>query len=272
MAGSEVPRVRVAVRLSPPADDIAEWLADAAAFDAAGADALWVDLRGAPDLDPVVLTAGLATVTFRCLLVAGLPDGPDRTPERSRSLATLARLSRGRLRLVTGADGTAAGSTGTEIGPADIGPAEIGPADIGPAEFGAADVDPADAGAAEATGAEDPIAQVTGAQENDARDSVARDDIARGHVARDGDARDSGARDRVAQDSVAQDSVVDDAGPRHWAPVPVPADRAAWRATLLGAVERGVAGVLVPADPRLLDLLRNPGDEGDRRDLHLSVG
>jgi hypothetical protein len=30
--------------------------------------------------------------------------------------------------------------------------------------------------------------------------------------------------------------------------------------------------VLVPAGPRLLDLLRNPDDPGDRRDLYLAQG
>jgi alkanesulfonate monooxygenase SsuD/methylene tetrahydromethanopterin reductase-like flavin-dependent oxidoreductase (luciferase family) len=57
-----------------------------------------------------------------------------------------------------------------------------------------------------------------------------------------------------------------------WEPVEVPAGRAAWRAALAGAAERGAAGVVVPADPRLLDLLRNPDDEIDRRDLQLATG
>jgi hypothetical protein len=62
----------------------------------------------------------------------------------------------------------------------------------------------------------------------------------------------------------------DGAGP--WPDVAVTADRAAWRAALAEAAAAGAGGVVVPADDRLLDLLRNPGEEGDRRDLHLAVG
>ena len=57
-----------------------------------------------------------------------------------------------------------------------------------------------------------------------------------------------------------------------WVTVAPPTGRAAWRETLLNATELGCRGVLVPADPRLLDILRNPDDPGDRRDLQLAVG
>lgn len=57
-----------------------------------------------------------------------------------------------------------------------------------------------------------------------------------------------------------------------WEHVPVPPGRAAWRAACADAAERGVAGLVVPADPRMLDILRNPDDPGDRRDLHLAQG
>jgi hypothetical protein len=57
-----------------------------------------------------------------------------------------------------------------------------------------------------------------------------------------------------------------------WEPVPVPEGREAWRAACADAVERGVHGVVVPADPRLLDILRNPEDPGERHDLQLAQG
>jgi len=57
-----------------------------------------------------------------------------------------------------------------------------------------------------------------------------------------------------------------------WLAVPVPADRAAWQATLESADRAGAAGVIVPADPRLIDLLRHPVEEGDRSDLLISTG
>jgi alkanesulfonate monooxygenase SsuD/methylene tetrahydromethanopterin reductase-like flavin-dependent oxidoreductase (luciferase family) len=163
--------IRVGVRLPPPSGDLPGWLTGAGAFDAAGADALWLDLTGPGPADPLVVAGALAAVTDRALLVARVDEAAP-----ARALATLAALSRGRLRIAT---------TGGWRWP--------------------------DGGA-------DP----------------------------------------------------DGAGP--WPDVPVPADRAGWRTALAEAAAAGAGGVVVAADERLLDLLRNPGDEGDRRDLHLAVG
>ena len=85
--------VRVGVLLPRPPEDLGEWLADAAAFDAAGADALWLDPSG-DDLDPLAVVAALSTLTFRALLVTPLPAYAS-----GRTLATVGRLSRGRLAL-----------------------------------------------------------------------------------------------------------------------------------------------------------------------------
>jgi hypothetical protein len=41
---------------------------------------------------------------------------------------------------------------------------------------------------------------------------------------------------------------------------------------LADAVANGAGGLLVPAGPRLLDILRNPNDPDDRRDLQLAQG
>ena len=41
---------------------------------------------------------------------------------------------------------------------------------------------------------------------------------------------------------------------------------------LADAAERGIAGLVVPADPRLLDILRNPDEPGERHDLQLAQG
>jgi hypothetical protein len=57
-----------------------------------------------------------------------------------------------------------------------------------------------------------------------------------------------------------------------WIWTSAPESREAWRRTLGEAAENQADGVLVPAGPRLLDLLRNPGDPGERRDLELTVG
>jgi hypothetical protein len=156
----------VGVLLGPVPDRIAEWLTDAAAFDAAGADALWLDPEPA-ELDVLALAAALAAVTFRTRLVVACAD-----PE-ARTVDTVNRLSHRRLALV-GED----------------------------------------------------------CQRVDALDSA------------------EGC----------------------WLSVPVPEGRAAWQALRVDADERGVRGLVVPADPRLLDLLRNPDDPGDRRDLQLAQG
>jgi len=57
-----------------------------------------------------------------------------------------------------------------------------------------------------------------------------------------------------------------------WIQTPSPEGRVAWRAALADAAERGAQGLLVPAGPRLLDILRNPDDPGERQDLQLAQG
>jgi hypothetical protein len=58
---------------------------------------------------------------------------------------------------------------------------------------------------------------------------------------------------------------------QRWRRVEVPADRDAWAKTLEQAVP-DVDGVIVPMDPRLLDILRHPDDAIDRSDLLLAQG
>ncbi len=150
-------RVNVGVVLDRQPADLGEWLADAAAYDSAGADALWVDLAPESTLDIAALVGALAAVTSRALLVT----------EATPAAGTIDRLSRGRHRLI-----------GDLIG---------------------------------------------------------------------------GVADR-------------------WITISPPQGRDAWRERLADAAGQGVHGLLIPADPRLLDLLRNPGDPGHRGDLQLAVG
>lgn len=147
-------KTRVGIVLTARPGDLGEWLADGGAFDAAGADALWVEVEPGSGLDPVALTAALAAVTARAMLVAALPESV-----AAQALSTIRRLSRGRF------------------------------------------VDPDEAG--------------------------------------------------------------------QWVRVAVPANRAQWSAVL---AEQREEGVLVDADARLLDLLRNPGEPGERFDLELATG
>jgi alkanesulfonate monooxygenase SsuD/methylene tetrahydromethanopterin reductase-like flavin-dependent oxidoreductase (luciferase family) len=163
--------IKVGVVLPRPPDDPGEWLTEAVAFEAAGAGALWLDHGRAPLLDPLVLTAALAAVTYRAQLVAAVPQAVP------AMLATVERLSRGRLALI---------GTGTV------------------------------------------------------------------HRLPDGSYEEDGAG--------------------RWTPAAVPLGRAAWRETLRRARERGDHGVLVPAAPALIDMLRNPEDPGGRHDLHIAQG
>ena len=57
-----------------------------------------------------------------------------------------------------------------------------------------------------------------------------------------------------------------------WLQVEFPADREAWRALRAGALTSGATGIVVPNDPRLMDLLRNPDQTFDRGDLNIAVG
>lgn len=57
-----------------------------------------------------------------------------------------------------------------------------------------------------------------------------------------------------------------------WVRADLPADRAAWRKSRDAAVASGATGIVVPNDPRLMDLLRNPDQDDDRSDLNIAVG
>lgn len=188
MAQPEVSqRVKIGILLARQVGDLGEWLADADAFDAAGADALWIHLGNVPELDPLAVTAALAAVTVRSTLVAVLAAG-DASPASARTLATIARLSHGRLR-------------------------------------------------------------------------IARDIPSSGPGA---------SAPRTVVDHVAPGYELEAA--EAWTSMSYPNGRAAWRAKLAEAAERGVRGVVVPADPRLIDVLRNPDDAGGRMDLYLAQG
>jgi hypothetical protein len=178
--------VKVGVLLRPAPEDLGMWLAEAAAFDAAGADALWVDVAGDERLDPLAVTAALAAITVRSLLVTAAPEVAD-----GRTLDTIGRLSRGRFALC---------------------------------------------------GDRTRLAVVP--------------DVAAFYQLDDG----TFVRETPGGE------------PERWVRTAWTRGRAAWRTAIAEAVESGAGGLLVPALPPLLDILRNPGDAGDRRDLQLAQG
>jgi hypothetical protein len=188
--------VKVGVRLAQRPDDLGEWLIDGVAFEAAGADALWVDLASEPELDPLAATAALAALTFRSLLVTTLPAHSVPPLVLARTLATIERLSRGRLRILSA------------VPHQDL-----------------ADVAPGLAVFMRVPGEVESFEHTAGPDEAE-----------------------------------------------RWISAPPPDGRAAWRATLRDTAERGFRGLVVPAGPRLLDVLRNPDDDGYRHDLQLAQG
>jgi hypothetical protein len=98
------PLVKVGVRLDAEPQTLGEWLADGAAYDAAGADALWIDLASDAQLDAVALAAALAVMSARSQVVVVLGQAAHFSPELARSLDTVRRLSHGRLALAVEAE------------------------------------------------------------------------------------------------------------------------------------------------------------------------
>jgi Luciferase-like monooxygenase len=188
--------VKVGVLLAPRPVELGEWLADASAFEAAGAHALWVDPAPESKLDPLVLLAALAALTSRALLVATPPASQYPSEALGRTLATIGRLSHGRLALAA---------------------------------------------------APGRLEELT--------------DLAPGSV----------AFRRLPGEPAAFERL-DETAAERWVRTPPPEGRAAWRTALADAVANGAGGLLVPAGPRLLDILRNPNDPDDRRDLQLAQG
>jgi hypothetical protein len=66
-------------------------------------------------------------------------------------------------------------------------------------------------------------------------------------------------------------SVVGDPAGERWVSISMPADRDAWADVIREQEAAGATGVIVPWDPRLIDLLRNP-EPDDRSDLLISTG
>jgi hypothetical protein len=188
--------VEVGVLLARRPEDLGEWLADARAFEAAGAAALWVDPAPESGLDPLALLAALAALTAEALLVATPPAGLP-AAALAGTLATVARLSHGRLALA------------------------------------------ADAGR---------LGELTA--------------LAPG----------CDAFRRLPGTPPAFERLRGEGEGGRWVQAAPPESRAAWRAALADAEAAGAAGLLVPAGPRLLDILRHPDDPEGRQDLQLAQG
>jgi hypothetical protein len=66
--------------------------------------------------------------------------------------------------------------------------------------------------------------------------------------------------------------VAEELSEERWADSPFPASRTAWDELRTASLAAGLTGVVLPNDPRLIDLLRNPDIIEARDDLKLSFG
>jgi len=214
--------LKVGVLLPSRFEDAGDFLADARALDAAGADSLWVDGDGH---EPWLILAAIASITGQVRLVAPV-SGAHADGSLESDVRTLDRLSRGRL--VLKIDGPA--------------PPEL-------------------AACVAAQGARR-VPVLLAAKEGEAARSGA---AASGLVIAGG----SPAACRAIRESISGGGTPPT---ELWALLPSPQDRAAWSLALREYEEAGASGVLVPAGPRLLDLLRNADEDEDRSDLSLSQG
>ena len=57
-----------------------------------------------------------------------------------------------------------------------------------------------------------------------------------------------------------------------WIDVSVPADKAGWAQMISTFEAAGATGIIVPWDPRVIDLLRSAGEPDDRSDLLIATG
>jgi len=224
--------LKIGVQLPGRFGDAGDYLADARALDAAGADSLWLD--DGPS-DPWLLLAGIAAVTGRARLVAPLrtPDG-DVPADVALRMSTLDRLSRGRLvlRLIECSTPRALSSTMGRV-----------------RECGAWPV---------------VLEWPGGAQEGAAR-------LCQGMIGPEGPATSWGSA--FASISQSRGAGAQPPAPfEGWARIPSPEGREHWRQMLGDYEAAGATGVIVRADPRLVDILRNADEDEDRSDLTLAQG
>ncbi|HTK90720.1 MAG TPA: LLM class flavin-dependent oxidoreductase [Verrucomicrobiae bacterium] len=224
--------MKIGVLLPGCFTDSGDYLADARALDAAGVDSLWL----ADDVfDPWMVLSGIAAVTGRTRLAAPVSDLEGAAPDAlGRRMATLERLSRGRLLATVTAAARPADTERLIACARRAGPAPLLLQGGGQGQ------------------------SLLGARLADGLVAVV-DEPKQCHAAFDH------ARERRTRDARTAPFEL-------WTRVPAPDGREAWRALREAAEAVGATGIIVPADPRLLDLLRNGDEEEDRSDLGLSQG
>lgn len=216
--------LKVGVLLPSHFEDAGDFLADARALDAAGADSLWIDGDGH---EPWLVLAAIASVTGRVRLVAPVSAARAGAP-LDADVRTLDRLSRGRLMLKV--DGASLPDLLKSTTKPDRRQVQV----------------------------------VVEAKEGEG--AASRGPLANGLVF----ACSSPASCRAMREAMAHGDGIP--ARELWTLLPSPQDRAEWNLALREYEEAGATGVLVPSGPRLLDMIRNAGEDEDRSDLSLSQG
>jgi hypothetical protein len=83
---------------------------------------------------------------------------------------------------------------------------------------------------------------------------------------------DVAARETCARLARGRLFVAEELADERWTESPFPASRVAWDELRTASLATGTTGVVLPNDPRLIDLLRNPDIIEARDDLKLSFG
>ena len=276
--------LQVGVKLPARFQDPGEFLADAQAYETAGAHSLWLSdgmFRPAggeafmtPGLDTMTLLAALATVTARVQLGASVVVPAQWPPALfAQIVTTLEHLGRGRLLLGLGAgwervqleaNGVPFEGRGRRLDELIGVLRQLWSGAVQPFEGDVYELPPVRVAPAFRPGGP-PL--LIGAFQ----------DVGLRRAARLGDGFISGGgrpeRVRAQFDRVL--SLRKELGRtgefQLWAQVRPPQNRAAWRETLTAYAEVGALGVIVNHAPNLLDILRNP-EEDDRQDLRMAVG
>lgn len=276
---------RIGVRLPGRVESPGEYLADAAAFEAAGVDSLWVDeglFRFAGDdgmgtgHEPWTRLAAIAAVTHRARLGTAVSVAAMWPPALlAAAITSLDHLSRGRALVGVGAGWEPAPLEATGVPFEGRGRrleeliAVLRHLWSEPGRPFAGDVYrlPALRMAEPFRPGGPPI--LVGASGGPGRRRAAR--VADGFIDTGRDPEQLGARFRRLRELRAA-AHGDDPPFELWVLAGAPRGREEWRATLEAGAAAGATGVIVPATAPLLDILRNPEGDDDRRDLSLAQG
>jgi alkanesulfonate monooxygenase SsuD/methylene tetrahydromethanopterin reductase-like flavin-dependent oxidoreductase (luciferase family) len=275
--------LRIGVKLPARFASAGEFLADAQAYEAAGAHSLWIGEGGPPGtddaqargLEPWTLLAAIAAVTSRVLLGTSVSIIAQWPPAVfARMAATVEHMSRSRTII-----GAGAGRERARLEAAGVPYAERGArleefielvrriwrGDPGPFE-GRFYLLPAVSVVRTLRQGGPPILIGGSAEPGFRRAARLGDGFIHG----------GGPPEQVEKEFDRVVQLRREAGRSGnfelWVQVASPRGRAAWKDTLRDYGRSGATGVIVSHAPNLLDILRNPDSEDDRQDLLIATG